>query len=128
MDTGDKVLALFVAKALCCPLLALAAGGALGGFGVRLIDGPGKWWLGTGLLLLVVWVIIGHGPASRPSRRHAPTAQTTYGPTDFTDSNQRQETLTEHGIAGVTSTQAVSQNVFHGPPQAHKNPSHIQPN
>lgn len=44
MATGDKVLALLGAKALCRGSLALAATGALGGLGVWLTDDVGRWF------------------------------------------------------------------------------------
>lgn len=41
METGDKVLALLGAKALCCVALVLAATGLLGRFGAWLVNGAG---------------------------------------------------------------------------------------
>jgi hypothetical protein len=57
METGDKVLVLLLAKVACCVGLTLAATGALGGLGVWLLDGAGRWLLGAALIGLIVVVV-----------------------------------------------------------------------
>ncbi|MGH6894945.1 MAG: hypothetical protein ACREJ5_00120 [Geminicoccaceae bacterium] len=59
MATGDKVLVLLLAKVACCVGLTLAATGALGGLGVWLLDGAGRWLLGAALIGLIVVVVVG---------------------------------------------------------------------
>jgi len=58
METGDKVLVLLLAKLACCVGLTLAATGALGGLGVWLLDGAGRWLLGAALVGLIVAVVL----------------------------------------------------------------------
>ena len=58
METGDKVLVLLLSKVACCVGLTLAATGALGGLGVWLLDGAGRWLLGTVLIGLIVAVVL----------------------------------------------------------------------
>jgi uncharacterized membrane protein len=58
METGDKVLVLLLAKVACCVGLTLAATGALGGFGVWLLDGAGRRLLGAALIGLIVAVVV----------------------------------------------------------------------
>jgi len=58
METGDKVLVLLLAKVACCVGLTLAATGALGGLGVWLLDGAGRWLLGAALIGLIVVVVL----------------------------------------------------------------------
>jgi membrane protein implicated in regulation of membrane protease activity len=59
MTTGDKVLALLGAKAVCCGLLVLAATGALGGVGAWLTGGPGPWLLAGAFVLAIAAIILG---------------------------------------------------------------------
>ena len=78
METGDKVLVLLLPKDACCFGLALAATGALGGLGVRLLDGTSRWLLTLALIAVIVL-----GPSGRTatdalseSARRAETAGT----------------------------------------------------
>src|SRR5690606_17349866 len=57
MTTGDKVLALLGAKAVCCGLLVFAATGALGGLGVWLTDGAGRWLMGGAILVAIAAIV-----------------------------------------------------------------------
>jgi hypothetical protein len=68
METGDKVLALLLAKVACCVGRTLAATGALGGLGVWLLDGAGRWLLGAALIGLILAVVL------RGSKRAAATS------------------------------------------------------
>ena len=57
MEAGDKVLVLLLAKAACCVGLTLAATGALGGLGIWLLNGAGRW-LGAASVGLIVAVVL----------------------------------------------------------------------
>jgi hypothetical protein len=69
METGDKVLALLGAKALCCVALVLAATGVLGGFGAWLIDGTGGWLVADLIVAAIVALMLGCG-RERTKTRH----------------------------------------------------------
>lgn len=58
METSDKVLVLLLAKVACCVGLMLAATGVLGGLGIGLLDGAGRWLLGAALIGLIVAVVL----------------------------------------------------------------------
>ncbi|MGE0333868.1 MAG: hypothetical protein AB7Q76_01140 [Gammaproteobacteria bacterium] len=69
METGDKVLALPGAKAVCRIAPLLAATGVLGGFGAWLIDGTGGW-LVAGLLVTTIAAIALVQRRERTKTRH----------------------------------------------------------
>lgn len=69
METGDKVMVVLGAKALCCFLLALAAAGALGGFGAWLIGGMGRWVAAGIVLALIVWAVFARRRRASESER-----------------------------------------------------------
>ncbi len=66
MTTGDKVLALLAAKAICCVLLALAATGALGGAFAWFMDRSIGWILGAAVVLGIVAIIWRSGAEKSP--------------------------------------------------------------
>jgi len=70
METGDRVLILLGAKIACCVLMALAAVGALGGLGLSLTDGLGRWLVAGVIAALIAWVVFARRrrPAANRSR------------------------------------------------------------
>lgn len=78
MSTGDGVLALLAAKAVCCGALVLAATGALGGALTWFLDRWIGWIVGGALVIgiaLVIWR--SGGSKSRPMETtSAKTAET----------------------------------------------------
>ncbi len=64
MQTGDKVLALLIAKLACCVLLVLAAAGALGGVLAWLTDGSGLWLVAAILVLGIAITVRRSRPAA----------------------------------------------------------------
>jgi hypothetical protein len=74
MATGDKVLALLVAKIACCGLLVLGATGALGGRGTWLLDGRGKWWLTAALIVAIGALLPGRHDRRHGAEADAPSA------------------------------------------------------
>lgn len=70
MNTGDKVLAILGAKALCCVFLVLASTGALGGaFGWFLDRSVG--WLVAGALVAGIAAIVWRSSAARSRQSKA---------------------------------------------------------
>ncbi len=67
MKTGDKVLALLGAKALCCVLLILASTGALGGAFAWFLDQSIGWLIGAALAVGVAAIIWRSGAAQTRS-------------------------------------------------------------
>ncbi|MBI2977362.1 MAG: hypothetical protein HYY38_00680 [Rhodospirillales bacterium] len=57
METGDRVLILLGAKLACCVLLGLAAAGVLGGLGLFLTTGIGRWVVAGIVVALIAWVV-----------------------------------------------------------------------
>lgn len=98
MTTGDKVLALLGAKAVCCGLLVLAATGALGGIGVWLTDGAGRWLMGGAILVAIVAIVF---------RRRYRIARSTSAPqwTLVTSNTLRvQDSQSRHRRSGIISS------------------------
>lgn len=64
MNTGDKVLAILGAKALCCGLLVLASTGALGGTFGWFLD---RWagWLVAAVLAIGIAAIVWRSGAAK---------------------------------------------------------------
>lgn len=63
VTTGDKVLALLGAKAMCCGLLVLSATGTLGGAFAWFMDRSIGWVIGAALVLGIAAVIWRSGAA-----------------------------------------------------------------
>jgi hypothetical protein len=79
MHTGDKVLALLGAKAVCCGLLVLAATGTLGGALAWLIDGPGRLLVAAVFVVAVAALVFGRRdktPSPAGASRESATDQT----------------------------------------------------
>lgn len=73
MNTGDKVLAILGAKALCCGLLVLASTGALGGVFGWFLDRAVGWLVAAVLAIGIAAIIWRSGAAkSRQSRQTSP--------------------------------------------------------
>jgi len=66
MEIGDHVLLILLAKAACCVLLALGTAGVLGGLGLWLFAGSGRWLIG-GLFVVLIGVLLHRLGRHRPA-------------------------------------------------------------